>query len=237
MGKLVVANWKMNKTIGEAEAFCAGFDKKADNFIICCPATLIKPVFDLLKNGNKVGAQNICAYEEGAYTGEISAKMIKDAGANVTILGHSERRHIFNETNDDLRKKLDIANKYGLQVIFCVGETLEEHDKIESVLVNQLKILTKEDLANLIIAYEPVWAIGTGKVATNEDIKVAHKIVKDYVKKNYGANVKVLYGGSVKPENAAEILKLNCVDGVLVGGASLDPVKFESLIKTANEVL
>ena len=237
MKKLVVANWKMNKTISEAEAFCAGFDKKADNYIICCSATLIKPVFDLLKNGNKVGAQNICAYEEGAYTGEISAKMIKDAGANVTILGHSERRHIFNETNDDLRKKLDIANKYGLQVIFCVGETLEEHDKIESVLVNQLKILTKEDLANLIIAYEPVWAIGTGKVATNEDIKAAHKIVKDYVKKNYGANAKVLYGGSVKPENAAEILKLNCVDGVLVGGASLDPVKFESLIKTANEVL
>ena len=163
--------------------------------------------------------------------------MVKDAGADVTILGHSERRHIFNETNDDLRKKLDIANKYGLQVIFCVGETLEEHDNIESVLVNQLKILTKEDLANLIIAYEPVWAIGTGKVATEEDILVAHKIVKDYVKRNYGNDVKVLYGGSVKPENAAEILKLNCVDGVLVGGASLDPVKFESLIKTANEVL
>ncbi|MCR5553509.1 MAG: triose-phosphate isomerase [bacterium] len=237
MGKLVVANWKMNKTIGEAEEFCSHFNKKADNYIICCSATLIKSVFDCLKNSNNIGAQNICAYEEGAYTGEISAKMVKDAGANVTILGHSERRHIFNETNDDLRKKLDIANKYGLQVIFCVGETLEEHDNIESVLVNQLKILTKEDLGNLIIAYEPVWAIGTGKVATEEDILVAHKIVKEYVKRNLGSNIKVLYGGSVKPENAAEILRLNCVDGVLVGGASLDPVKFESLIKTANEVL
>ena len=161
--------------------------------------------------------------------------MVKSAGATFCLVGHSERRHIFGESNEELAKKICAAVGSGLKVIYCVGETIDEHTRLKSVLTDQLSALKGCDLKCVIIAYEPVWAIGTGKVAKQADIIKAHKFIKEYINKTYGTEVRVLYGGSVNSENANEILSLDVVDGVLVGGASLDAIKFSNIVNVARK--
>lgn len=235
MSKLVVGNWKMNKTVQEANTFCKEFlklvPKKANNFCLCVPFTCLNEVTKQIAKKGFVGVQNIYPENCGAFTGEINADMVIASGAKYCIVGHSERRKILNESNEFVNKKVKYATNSGLKVILCVGETIEEKSKVVSVLKNQLKNLNGTNFENLIIAYEPIWAIGTGKVATNKDIYKAHKIIIDYLKEEYGEVVPCLYGGSVNPENAEEIFGIENVAGVLVGGASLDALKFAKLVK------
>ncbi len=239
MRKWIIANWKMNKSIKEAEEFAnvitgltAGID---DNLVICPTFLSIKPFADKVAGTQiRVGAQNCYKEESGAFTGELSAAMIKEAGAEFVILGHSERRHIFGESDVLINEKIKAAIKEGLKVIFCIGETLEEKEDYENVLSLQLeKGLDGVDAngENLIIAYEPVWAIGTGKVATIDDIKEVHSFVLQKAQSILGYYPPVLYGGSVKPSNSKEILKLSEVGGVLIGGASLDPNSYEQIAR------
>lgn len=230
MRKYIVANWKMNKTIGEAvdfakkvKALTLGID---ENFVICPTNICLKFVADALKNSKiKVGAQNCYKESHGAYTGEVSPAMIKDAGCDYVIIGHSERRQIFGETDELVNQKIKLAIESGLNVILCIGETLEQKENYKQVLKVQLQTAldgVDANGENLIIAYEPVWAIGTGKVASIEDIKNVHAYIKQIAHNVLKYLPPVLYGGSVKPNNAKEILELDDVDGVLIGGASLD---------------
>ena len=230
MRKYIVANWKMNKTIGEAvdfakkvKAVTLGID---ENFVICPTNICLKSVADELKNSKiKVGAQNCYKESHGAYTGEVSPAMIKDAGCDYVIIGHSERRQIFGETDELVNQKIKLAIESGLNVILCIGETLEQKENYKQVLKAQLQTAldgVDANGENLIIAYEPVWAIGTGKVASIEDIKNVHAYIKQVAYSELKYLPPVLYGGSVKPNNAKEILELDDVDGVLIGGASLD---------------
>lgn len=230
MRKYIVANWKMNKTIGEAvdfakkvKAVTLGID---ENFVICPTNICLKSVADELKNSKiKVGAQNCYKESHGAYTGEVSPAMIKDAGCDYVIIGHSERRQIFGETDELVNQKIKLAIENGLNVILCIGETLEQKENYKQVLKAQLQTAldgVDANGENLIIAYEPVWAIGTGKVASIEDIKNVHAYIKQVAYNELKYLPPVLYGGSVKPNNAKEILELDDVDGVLIGGASLD---------------
>lgn len=235
MSKLVVGNWKMNKTVQEANTFCKAFLKLvpngANNFCLCVPFTCLSDVAKQMAKTGFVGVQNIFPEKCGAFTGEVNAQMALASGASFCIVGHSERRKILNESNEFVAKKVINATNSGLKVILCVGETLEERSKVVSVLKSELKNLEGTNFENLIIAYEPIWAIGTGKVATSKDIFKAHKIIIDYLYNTYGKKVPCLYGGSVKPENAQEIFEIENVAGVLVGGASLDANKFAELVK------
>ena len=226
MDKYIAANWKMNNDFSDIAPFVKYIKKNAKNeknLIVCVPSTMIKTFADTAKKLVATGAENCYFAEKGAYTGEISANMVKSAGASYVIVGHSERRQIFGETNEMLNKKLVAALKAGLKVIFCIGETLEERSKYKSVLKKEIVegFAGITDFSNIVIAYEPVWAIGTGVVATTADIVKVHKYIKTLVKDTFGADVAVLYGGSVKPSNSKEILALEEVDGVLIGGASL----------------
>ena len=231
--KYIVANFKLNGDLQFIDDYAKELNKKVKNptnMFIALPHIYlhIKHYFD--HNAIKIGAQNVSAYQKGAYTGEVSAQMLSDIGADFVIIGHSERRHVFGETNEQIAQKVRIALESGLKVILCVGEKLEEKTKYRSVILSQLKTALKDvDLTNVIIAYEPVWAIGTGKVATAKDIVRVHAFIKKFVKDNYGVEMPVLYGGSVKPGNSSEILKLKEVDGVLVGGASLKAEEFSQI--------
>ena len=228
--KYIAANFKLNGDLQFIEDYSKKLNKlikKPTNMLIALPFIYLNNAKALSKNGVLVGAQNLSEYEAGAYTGEISAKMIADVGAQFVLVGHSERRHVFGETNEQIAQKIKQAIKNNLKVVLCVGEKLEDKSKYKSVIAAQLKsALAGVNLSNIIIAYEPVWAIGTGKVATTKDIVKVHSFIKEFVLKNYSVNLPVLYGGSVKPANSAEILKLDVVDGVLVGGASLKPADF-----------
>ena len=226
MEKIIAANWKMNNDFADIKPFVKYVKKNQKNrngLVVCVPSIMIKSFADEAKKIVEVGAENCYFEEKGAYTGEISAKMVKSAGANYVIVGHSERRQIFGETNEMLNKKLKAALASGLKVIFCIGETLDEKSKYKSVLKKEIieGFEGVADFSNIVIAYEPVWAIGTGKVATNDDISKVHAYIKDLVKETFGVKIPVLYGGSVKPSNSKEILALDEVDGVLIGGASL----------------
>lgn len=226
MDKYIAANWKMNNDFSDIAPFVKYIKKNAKNeknLIVCVPSTMIKTFADTAKKLVATGAENCYFEEKGAFTGEISANMVKSAGASYVIVGHSERRQIFGETNEMLNKKLVASLKAGLKVIFCIGETLEERSKYKSVLKKEIVegFAGITDFSNIVIAYEPVWAIGTGVVATTADIVKVHKYIKTLVKDTFGADVAVLYGGSVKPSNSKEILALEEVDGVLIGGASL----------------
>lgn len=239
MGKIIAGNWKMNKTNTESVEFVKNFIelvKKEDLVIIFPPATSLKDVSTLLKDKAETGVQNIFYEPKGAFTGEISAEMALNAGASFVLIGHSERRQYFKESNNVLNKKLKTAVKAGLKAVFCVGEKLDDHANVEQVLTKQLSALAGVNLTSVIIAYEPVWAIGTGVNATKADIIKAHQFIRNYVAKSYGAEVKVLYGGSVNPENAKEILGQKVVDGVLVGGASLDVNKFAKLVEISRKI-
>ena len=226
MDKIIAANWKMNNDFSDIKPFVKYVKKNQKNrngLVVCVPSVMIKTFADEAKKTLEVGAQNCYFEEKGAYTGEISAKMVKSAGANYVLVGHSERRQIFGETNEMLNKKLKASLVNGLKVIFCIGEVLEEKSKYKSVLKKQIieGFDGITDFSNIVIAYEPVWAIGTGKVATVADISKVHGYIKELVNETFGVKISVLYGGSVKPSNSKEILALEEVDGVLIGGASL----------------
>lgn len=244
MKKIIAANWKMHKTYEEALNFITeflkaikdiDFDKK--DVLIYPPFLYICEISRLLeKTPVKVGAQNAYFEKKGAFTGEISPVMIKSCKAEYVLLGHSERRHIFKESDELIRKKVISCLEEGLKVMLCVGETLEERESnlTFKVIESQLKLALAglKDYAHLIeIAYEPVWAIGTGKSANPEDAKEVHTFIKELLKELLDTkNTRVLYGGSVNPKNAKEFLSQDNIDGLLVGGASLEVKSFLDII-------
>ncbi len=236
--KIVAGNWKMNKTPSEAVALVNELKDlvKSDevDVVYCVPAIDIVPVVEAVKGTNvKVGAENMYFEESGAYTGEISAAMLKDAGVEYVIIGHSERRDYFKEDDVLLNKKVKKAIEAGLTPILCCGETLEQRemgiavDFIRLQIKSDLKDVPADKAANIVIAYEPIWAIGTGKTATSEQAEEICKAVRDCLKEMYGEDtaekVRIQYGGSVNAGNAAELFTKPNIDGALVGGASLKP--------------
>lgn len=247
--KVIAGNWKMYNDIPATVSLISDLKKTINgplgaDVIICPPFTSLDTAKTLIKGSEiKLGAQNMYFEENGAYTGEISAGMLIAAGCEYVILGHSERRTIFKETNEMINKKIKKALASGLKPIFCVGETLEEREKgiTESVINTQvtegLKSVSPDEMKNVIVAYEPVWAIGTGKTATPEQAQEVHKFTRGLIEKLYNpeiaANVIIQYGGSVKPENAATLLSQPDIDGALVGGACLKADSFGGIIKSA----
>ena len=238
---LIAANWKMNKNIEESISFINNFknsSKKIKNgeIAICPPFTSLNEVNKIIKGSNiKIGAQNMHYEDNGAFTGEISPLMLKDAGCDYVILGHSERREYFNEDNQLINKKLISALKNNINPILCVGEKLEQRennqtfDVIKGQLTNCLKNINKEDAKKITIAYEPVWAIGTGKNATPEQAEEVHKFIRGLLSKlysNISENTRIIYGGSVKPNNIKDLMNQDNIDGALVGGASLKEEDF-----------
>ena len=247
MKKPVMAgNWKMYKTPAETTAFFEKFRplvEKSDHCetVICPPFTALAAAVEAARGSRiGIGSQNIAWAKEGAFTGEISGPMIQAVGATYAIVGHSERRQYFGETDETVLKRMLAALEYGLTPIVCVGERLEERegDRTKTVLVGQFQRgisgLTPEQFAKILIAYEPVWAIGTGKTATPEMAAEAHRMIRGQVWAKYGAeavaSTRILYGGSVKPDNVKSLMAQTEIDGVLVGGASLDPVGFASIV-------
>ena len=237
----IAGNWKMHKTVSESVALARELKDKlagCNEKLLVAPAfTALAAVAEVLKGSNVIlGAQNMGPEEQGAHTGEVSVLMLKDLGVGAVILGHSERRHTYLETDELVNRKVLLALKHGLEPILCVGETLEEREagKLESVIGTQvregLKGVDAAALAKVTIAYEPVWAIGTGKTATPEDADAVHAYIRKVVAGLYGeAAAKALciqYGGSVKPENAAQLMDKPNIDGALVGGASLKAETF-----------
>ncbi|MFP5204312.1 MAG: triose-phosphate isomerase [Acidobacteriota bacterium] len=244
---LIAANWKMYKTPAEAADFVKAFLPMVAGHtrdeIALFPSPVLLPTVVLACKGSvvAVGAQNIHFAEEGAYTGETSVGQLKAVGGTHTLIGHSERRQYFAETDEIVNKKLHTALKHGLAPVVCIGEVLEEREagKTESVLKTQLAGafagIAPEQSAPIVIAYEPVWAIGTGKTATPEMAEEAHKIIRAEVARLLGGNaaaaVRILYGGSVKPENVTALMAQEDIDGALVGGASLKADSFEMIVK------
>ena len=241
---IIAGNWKMNKTIAEAVAFVNEVKDKVQNdkveAVICAPFTLLKDLKEATKGTNiKIGAQNMHFEEKGAFTGEVSPLMLKELDIDYVVIGHSERRQYFNETNETVNKKVLKALEVAIDPILCVGETLEEREAGETKAVCKVQVekalenVAKEDLAKVVIAYEPIWAIGTGKTATSEDANDVIKYIREVVKDIYGdlANeVRIQYGGSVKPANVAEIMGQSDIDGALVGGASLEASDYTQLV-------
>jgi len=253
MRKLFIAgNWKMNKGIKETEDFFNElFNLVSDygkvDIAIAPPFTSIPKAVEVCRTKNiLIGAQNMYFEDSGAFTGEISPKFLKELNVDFVILGHSERRHIFNESNELISKKLKKALEEGLTPILCVGETLKEREdeKTEKVLKEQVDSafndISPDDAKKVIIAYEPVWAIGTGKTATPEIAKDAHFFIRKRIKELYNSivadEIRILYGGSVKPGNAKSLLSVDEIDGALIGGASLKPESFAEIIKIGMEV-
>lgn len=237
MDKYIVANWKMNNDFSDIPNFVNYLKENASgekNMIVCVPSVMIKSFADSADGIAETGAENCYYKQSGAFTGEISPEMVKSAGATSVIIGHSERRQIFGETNELLNKKVLACLDAGLKVIYCIGETLEEKPNYQEILKTEIVegLANVQDFSNLIVAYEPIWAIGTGKVATLDDISEIHSFVKDTISSNFGVNVPVLYGGSVKPSNSADILSLDMVDGVLIGGASLKADDYVKIVKS-----
>lgn len=240
---VIAANWKMNKTVSESLEFLNEFlpavkDVKDADIVIAPPFTALLSVSEKLSGTNvSLAAQNVFYEEKGAYTGEISTMMLKDAGCSHVIIGHSERRQRFGETDESVNKKIKAAIKTGLMVIFCIGETLDERKagRTFDVLKRQLSAgLTEVDIEDAVIAYEPIWAIGTGVTATPEQAEEVHRFIRQEVGSIYGNGVetaRILYGGSVTPENIAELMASPDVDGALVGGASLKPESFAKIVK------
>ncbi len=244
---LIAANWKMYKTPAEAKAFVDAFlplvaGHTRDEIALFPSVTSLATVVAGVAGSNVLaGLQNMHFAEEGAYTGETSAAMLKAIGATHTLIGHSERRQYFNETDDIVNKKLHTALKHGIIPVVCIGEVLAEREagQTATVLCTQLKGaligITAHAAAPIVIAYEPVWAIGTGKTATPQMAVEAHKIIREEIDKLLGthvaAAVRILYGGSVKPDNATALLGEEEIDGALVGGASLKPDSFAAIVK------
>ena len=247
--KVIAGNWKMNMLPNETIEFIEKFEplvKDTENeVILCVPYTDLFYALNFAQNTNiKIGAQNMHFEESGAYTGEVSAKMLKSIGVEYVIIGHSERRQYFNETDKTVNKKIKAAFANELKPIVCVGETLEEREggKAVEIITNQTKLalegLTDEQVKNTIIAYEPIWAIGTGKTATSEDANNSIKEIRKKIEEIYGKDVAecviIQYGGSVKSVNAKELFTTSDIDGGLVGGASLKPEEFAKIVNYDN---
>ncbi|HEY0672131.1 MAG TPA: triose-phosphate isomerase [Longimicrobiales bacterium] len=246
---VIAGNWKMNKGPHAARDFAAEFATRyapaaRETVILFPPAISLATVTSALRGRRDihVGVQNIHYEKEGAFTGETSAAMASDAGATFALIGHSERRHIFGETDEDVRRKVAAALQAKLNPVICVGETLDQRKagQLQQVITTQLSAairdLTADQVNTFLVAYEPVWAIGTGVTATPADASEAHAILKRVLKDQLGSEsdvVPILYGGSVKPENAAELLMAEGVDGLLIGGASLDPEGFATIARLA----
>ncbi len=238
-----VANWKMNFNCSETKSFLENWGKKdlinKEVKTIFCPSfTELNTTAKLLQNSNsELGAQNVYYESNGAYTGEISCRMLKELGCQWVIIGHSERRSIFGETDEMVCNKLDKLTSENMYPIVCIGETKVEREngKTEEVLTRQLSVAFEnqkgKNIENIIVAYEPVWAIGTGITATNDMISKTHQCIRNIFSTNSfnGSNISILYGGSVTNENAAELSGITDVDGFLVGGASLDVNKFYAI--------
>jgi triosephosphate isomerase (TIM) len=244
----IAGNWKMHKTIAEAEAFIAALLPQvatADgvDVAICPPYTALQAMVDSTRGSRvQVFAQNMHEADSGAFTGEVSAPMLTEIDVQGVILGHSERRQYYNETDKALQLKVPKALESGLTPILCVGETEDEREsgqterKLRHQVQEGLEKVETARLAEVVVAYEPIWAIGTGKVATPEQAQEAVAFVRALVEdrdKAAGQAVRILYGGSLKPESAAELLALPDVDGALVGGASLEPASFAKIVETA----
>ncbi|MBZ0265602.1 triose-phosphate isomerase [bacterium] len=246
---LIAGNWKMNLDREHATQLTSSIlESSGDSgpdIVLCPPYLLIPPVLEIVRDSRiQVGAQNLFWEKKGAYTGEISASMILNAGCTHVIIGHSERRQIFGETDISVQRKTAAALEAGLIPIVCVGETLEEREEgrteivIERQISGGLERIPQEILGDIIIAYEPVWAIGTGQTATPETAQEVHKQIRSWLKDTYSKSlaedVRILYGGSVKGENAAELFGQDDIDGGLVGGASLDAEGFAQIIAAAR---
>ncbi len=211
------------------------------DIVICPPFTALAPVYDAIKDSNvRPGAQNMYYEDEGAYTGEISGKFLKAMGCEFVIIGHSERRKYFSESDTDVNKKIKKALSFGITPIVCVGETLEEREKGKTADVVKKEIIgalqEQTDKEKIIFAYEPIWAIGTGKTAQPEDANKIHNLIRNIIKTDFGMDetvVRVLYGGSVNPSNAEALMSQPDIDGSLVGGASLDAKSFVEMITTS----
>lgn len=244
---VIVANWKMNKTVRESVEFINSlvrtFPDPIDREIIIAPpfTALYAVCCAAAKTTVKVAAQNVYWQKEGAYTGEISAGMLAEAGCNSVIIGHSERRRLFSETDEEINRKIAVALQYDLKPILCIGETLGERqsdrtfDVIESQLKRGLNNIESDDIDAILIAYEPVWAIGTGKTAKPEQAQEVHRFIRKQIEADYGNRIAselvILYGGSVNTGNIDNLMRESDIDGVLVGGASLNP---DSLTRIIN---
>lgn len=240
---IIAGNWKMYKKLSEALDFIKALkpqvaDVHDRTIVVCPPYPVLKSVSDEICDSNiALGAQDLYWEDEGAFTGEVSASMLKAVGCQYVIIGHSERRQYFGEIDETVNKKLFAALKHNLIAIVCVGETLTQREKGETLKIveRQVKEGTKGlgtgDWDKIVIAYEPVWAIGTGKTATPEQAQEVHALIRKLLPKEVAANVRILYGGSVKPENIKELMAQPDIDGGLVGGASLKVDSFVKLVK------
>lgn len=244
----IAGNWKMNKTLSEAEALVTELKEELAGITeveiaVCPPAVNLTRVYDLIKESNiKLGAQNMYWEEKGAFTGELSGAMLKEAGVSYVIIGHSERREYFAETDEGVNRKVRAAFNYGLTPIVCVGETLKEreegktNDKVRGQVKAALAGLNARQVAELVIAYEPIWAIGTGRSATAGDANQVIGYIRDLVREDFGAaadKMRIQYGGSVKPDNIEELMAEEEIDGALVGGASLKANSFAEIVRGA----
>ena len=244
---LIAGNWKMNKTVSEAMDFANNLksalrDVQDVEMVICPTFVALNEVSKMLEGSSiKLGAQNVYMQENGAYTGEISPLMLKELGCRYVIIGHSERRGYFKEDNKLINAKMKLALKYQLRPILCVGETLLEHqnnqtiDVVKTEIREGLACINKEQMSQVVIAYEPIWAIGTGETATPSDANKVHRVIRNIISDMFdaktGEKTRIQYGGSVKPDNINALMEESDIDGALVGGASLSA---ESFIKIVN---
>ena len=248
--KIIAGNWKMHKDLSESQNLISKLINELRNenvncdIIICPPFTSLSEAAGLVKNTKlKLGAQNMHFEDKGAFTGEVSAAMLKSAGCEYVILGHSERRAIFGESDEMINKKIKKALGTGLKPIFCIGETLQQRESgiMNDVLKHQvtegLQHISKGEMEKVVLAYEPVWAIGTGVTATPQQAQEVHVFVRKLISSIFGEdtaeNLVIQYGGSVKPDNAGELLSQSDIDGALVGGACLESDSFLKIIKSA----
>ncbi len=243
---LIAGNWKMHTTVVEACQLAAEVAKTCSDFtdrevLLAPPYTVLSEVSHVINNTSIIiGSQNICWEGKGAFTGEISPVMVKDAGGSAAIIGHSERRHIFMETNELINRRVKGALAFGLMTILCIGETLDERDAEKTFVILEEQVrkgladVDGADMDKIVIAYEPVWAIGTGKTASKEQAQEAHAFIRELIVRLYEKNIaeqtRILYGGSVKPGNVDELMAQTDIDGALVGGAALDADSFGRII-------
>jgi triosephosphate isomerase len=245
----IAGNWKMNNTINESVELINGLkrgltDIEEVDIAVCPPYTALSDAHELLMDSNiRLGAQDVYWQEKGAFTGEVSPQMLKDIGCSFVIIGHSERRKYFNETNETVNKKIKASLKAGLLPIVCVGESLQEREKgrtfdvVKNHVEGSLADLTPEDMKKITIAYEPVWAIGTGKNAMPDQAQEVHKFIRGLLAGMFdellSEEIRIQYGGSVKPDNIKDLIAQKDVDGALVGGASLKVDSFSEIVKGA----
>jgi triosephosphate isomerase len=247
--KVIAGNWKMNKNLEEGLALATEVANIAKdevpsdvNVVICVPFISLASISKVLNDKVALGAQNVHQKESGAYTGEISATMLTSVGVKYVIIGHSERREYFGETNQQLAEKVNIALANGLTPLFCCGETLQQREKgihfdfVNSQLTESLFHLSSDDLKKVVIAYEPIWAIGTGVTASDEQAQEMHAVLRAHLASKYGQavaeEISILYGGSMKPDNAKGLLACKDIDGGLIGGASLKARDFINIAKS-----